>query len=201
MKSKKALKRLNRIEKMLGGVLDAYSSAAAHVREHLDAAKASLGSARNAMKPAKHAPSKTSKTKPVPLAPPKKEVVEKAATKPAKPVKSKVVKTKPKAKPVKATKPVLKPKPVVKTKPKSKPKPKAKPKPRPAPPIPPRKKSPVSAKTKPVPPPAVSEPAPADVPSPELEPPGPPSDMPETPEPSATPTHSTADHEHLPPQE
>src|ERR1051326_681722 len=60
LKAKKPLKRLNRIEKMLSGILDGYTAAEPNVREFLDSAKASVSSAKAAIKPAK---SKTPKAK------------------------------------------------------------------------------------------------------------------------------------------
>ena len=47
MKAKKALKRLNRIEKMLSGILDGYTAVDANVRQLLDSAKTSVSSAKS----------------------------------------------------------------------------------------------------------------------------------------------------------
>jgi hypothetical protein len=46
MKAKKALKRLNKVESMLSGVIEGYPASARGLRELLDSAKASVGRAR-----------------------------------------------------------------------------------------------------------------------------------------------------------
>jgi hypothetical protein len=178
MKAKKALKRLDKVEKMLSDVLDGFSAIKQNVREFLDTAKASVGRATEAMKP-KPGPKAEKKTKektdkaPVPKKPAKKKPAAKKPA-PAKPAPAK------RKKPVKAKKP------------------------KPAPPAPPRKKKPVVVKKRrrsPTKPPVhtrtavpdviegtTSEPMHSETPAPHSE----------SPETETTPV---VEHEHLFPQE
>src|SRR2546422_2135127 len=60
MKAKKAMKRLNRVETLLGTVIDQYDAAAREVHALLDAARSSVASATQALaaSPAKKPPAK-----------------------------------------------------------------------------------------------------------------------------------------------
>lgn len=187
MKAKKALKRLNRVDKMLAGIIEGFSGAESHVRDFLHSAKTSLGSARAAMKPTQKKDAKAAPAKPA------------AESKPA-PAKA--------AAPVKVKKPA--PKPPAKPQPKPKPKPTPRPKPKPKAAPPKRKPLPPKRANKPAPPTTKRKaehpftrvpaegPSPENTPSPELETPGVPDPPGESPD---TAVAEVGHHEHLPPQE
>src|SRR6266516_366398 len=65
MKAKKAMKRLNRVETLLGTVIDQYDAAAREVHALLDAARSSVASATQALaaSPAKKPPAKADQTR------------------------------------------------------------------------------------------------------------------------------------------